>query len=209
MHISEGILSAPVLLSGVVLTVASTAHGLKKMDYDRIPQVAILSAAFFVASLVHVPIGPASIHLILNGLVGLFLGWVAFPAILIGLTLQALLFQYGGFTSLGVNTFNMALPAIICFFLFGTGVRSQKPKISAVASFTSGFCAVLLASLMVALSLFMAGEHFLPVAKLIVIANLPVMLIEGLIVMFCVRFLKKVKPEILEVVYGKQKGKEI
>ncbi|NHZ72019.1 MAG: cobalamin biosynthesis protein CbiM, partial [Aquificales bacterium] len=33
---------------------------------------------------------------------------MAFPAILVALTLQALLFQFGGFTVLGVNTFNMA-----------------------------------------------------------------------------------------------------
>ncbi|MDB9823359.1 cobalt transporter CbiM [Deltaproteobacteria bacterium] len=201
MHISEGILSAPVLLSGAALTAAGTAIGLKKMDYDRIPQVAILSAAFFIASLVHVPIGPASIHLVLNGLVGLFLGWVAFPAILVGLILQALLFQYGGFTSLGVNSLNMALPAIICFFLFGRSVRSDNAKISVIASFMCGFCAVFISSLMVAFSLYITGAQFLTVAKLIVVANLPVMLIEGLIALFCVRFLKKVKPEILEVFY--------
>ncbi|MBW1888008.1 MAG: cobalt transporter CbiM, partial [Deltaproteobacteria bacterium] len=115
MHISEGILSTPVLISGAVLATAGTAVGLKKLDYERIPHVAILSAAFFVASLIHVPIGPSSVHLILNGLMGLFLGWVVFPAILIGLILQAILFQFGGLTTLGVNTILMGLPAFICF----------------------------------------------------------------------------------------------
>ncbi len=119
MHISEGVLSTPVLISGAALAVAGTTIGLKKMDYERIPQVAVLSAAFFIASLLHVPIGPSSVHLILNGLMGLLLGWVAFPAILVGLLLQAILFQYGGLTSLGVNTVTMALPAVICFFLLG------------------------------------------------------------------------------------------
>ena len=72
MHISEGILSAQVLVSGAALTTVGTAIGLRKLDYDRIPQVAVLSAAFFVTSLVHIPIGPASVHLILNGLMGIF-----------------------------------------------------------------------------------------------------------------------------------------
>jgi cobalt/nickel transport system permease protein len=203
MHISEGILTGQVLLSGAALTAAGTAIGLKKMDYDRIPQVAILSAGFFVGSLVHIPIGPASAHLVLNGLLGLFLGWAAFPAILVGLLLQALLFQFGGFTSLGVNSLNMALPAIICYFIFGPAVRSDNFRLSAVASFMVGFGAVFLSSIMVALSLFLSGDHFLNAARIIVIANLPVMFIEGLITLFCVRFLKKVKPEILEVVYEK------
>ena len=171
MHISEGILNAQVLLSGAALTAAATAVGLKKMDYDRIPQVAILSAAFFVASLVHVPIGPASIHLVLNGLLGIFLGWVSFPAILVALTLQALLFQYGGFTTLGVNSLNMALPALVCFFLFSRGIKSSKAKISAFSSFMCGFSAVFLGSIMVALSLYFTGEQFLAVSKLVVIAK--------------------------------------
>jgi cobalt/nickel transport system permease protein len=203
MHISEGILTAPALLSGAALTAAGTAIGIKKMDYERIPQVAILSAAFFVASLVHVPIGPANVHLVLNGMMGLFLGWVAFPAILIGLLLQTLLFQYGGFTSLGVNCINMTLPALVCFYIFGRGVRGASAAVSNFSSFLCGFLAVLLGCLMVAFSLIFSGEHFLTVAKLIIIAHLPVMVIEGVITLFCIRFIKKVKPEILEVVYVK------
>ena len=54
MHISEGVLSAPVLITGAGLAAAGTAIGLKKLDYERIPQVAVLSSAFFIASLVHV-----------------------------------------------------------------------------------------------------------------------------------------------------------
>ena len=201
MHISEGILSAPVLVSGAALTVAGTAVGLKRLDYDRIPQVAILSAGFFVACLVHVPIGPASTHLILNGLMGLFLGWAAFPAILIGLVLQAVLFQFGGLTSLGVNTLNMALPAVICSCALRAGIKSESVTLSMATSFLCGSGAVLLGSLMLAASLVFTGEYFLVVAKIVVIAHLPVMVIEGLIATLCVRFLRRAKPEILEVVY--------
>ena len=77
MHISEGVLSGPVLISGGALAAAGTAIGLKNLDYDRIARAGMLSAAFFVASLIHVPVGPANAHLILNGLVGLLLGWAA------------------------------------------------------------------------------------------------------------------------------------
>ena len=88
MHISEGILSAPVLISGGALTVVGTAIGLKRLDYDRIMGVAIMAATFFVAALIHVPLGPGSVHLVLNGLLGVVLGWACFPAILIALLLQ-------------------------------------------------------------------------------------------------------------------------
>ncbi len=141
MHISEGVLSGSVLLTGGALAAAGTAIGLKKLDYDRIAQVGILSSAFFVASLIHVNIGPSSVHLILNGIVGLLLGWAAFPAILVALTLQSLFFQFGGITALGVNTVIMGLPAVLCYYLFGSLIK-KKHSISIAASFAGGFLSV-------------------------------------------------------------------
>ncbi|MBE9592024.1 MAG: energy-coupling factor ABC transporter permease, partial [Proteobacteria bacterium] len=64
MHISEGILSAPVLITGAGLTVTAVGYSLKKMEHKEVPKVAILSSVFFVASLIHVPVGPSSVHLI-------------------------------------------------------------------------------------------------------------------------------------------------
>jgi cobalt/nickel transport system permease protein len=196
MHISEGVLSGPVLISGMVLAAAGTAIGLKKLDYDRIARAGILSAAFFVASLIHFPIGPSSVHLILNGIVGLLLGWTAFPAILVALTLQAIIFQFGGITTLGVNTIIMALPALICYYLFGPLIH-KKPSISVSASFACGFFSVLISALIVGVALIFTEENFLTVSAMLVIAHLPVMIIEGIVTVFCLAFLKKVQPTML------------
>ncbi len=194
MHISEGVISAPVLITSGTLTVAGCAVGLTKLDYDRMAQVGILSAAFFMASLIHVPIGPSSVHLLLNGILGLLLGWGAFPAVLVGLGLQAMFFQFGGITVLGVNTLNVAGPAVICYYLFH-GLIHNDTKIAVVASFACGALSVLLTALMVALSLIFTEDSFFEVAALVVTAHVPVMIIEGLITAFCVGFLKKVKPD--------------
>ncbi|MDP4857257.1 MAG: cobalt transporter CbiM [Desulfobacterales bacterium] len=196
MHISEGVLSAPVLVSGGVLAAAGTAIGLKKIDYDHLARVGILSATFFVASLVHVPIGPSSVHLILNGIVGLLLGWAAFPAILVALLLQAVFFQFGGITTLGVNTIIMALPAVICFYLFAP-LMHKNQRILLLGGFGCGFCAVLFGALIVGLSLMFTEENFLAVATLVATAHIPVMIIEGIVTAFCVVFLKKVQPAML------------
>ena len=196
MHISEGVLSAPVLIGSGVLTMAGTAIGLKKMDYDHIAQAGILSAAFFMASLIHVPIGPSSVHLLLNGIVGIILGWGAFPAILVGLALQAMLFQFGGITVLGVNTLNVAGPAILCYYLFGRLIQKGN-GIALVAAFACGALSVFLTSIMVALSLLFTEENFFEVAAMVVTAHLPVMIIEGIMTAFCIGFLKKVKPDSL------------
>ncbi len=196
MHISEGILSGPVLFSGVVLAAGGTAVGLKKLDYDRIPRAAILSAAFFVASLIHVPVGPSSVHLILNGIVGLILGWGAFPVILVALVLQAVFFQFGGITTLGVNTMIMALPAVLCYYLFGGLVR-KRSGIALPAAFACGALSVFLGGILVGVALIFTEENFLKVSYLVVAAHVPVMIIEGLITAFCVAFLRKVQPGML------------
>ena len=110
-HIPDGVLSAPVLITGVVVSFAGCAHALRRLEPDQIPQTAMLAAVFFIAALIHFPVGPTSVHLILNGLTGVALGWAAFPAILVGLSLQALMFGFGGVIVLGVNTMTMAAPA--------------------------------------------------------------------------------------------------
>ena len=196
MHISEGVLSAPVLISGAAMAAVGTGIGLKKLDYDQIAKAGMLSAVFFVASLVHVPIGPSNAHLILNGLVGLLLGWGAFPAILVALVLQAVFFQFGGITTLGVNTVIMALPAIICYLIFGRFV-GQNSRTAAIAAFACGSLSVLLSGLFVALALIFTEENFLKVSAIIIAAHIPVMVIEGIVTALCVAFLRKVRPEML------------
>lgn len=198
MHISEGVLSGPIMLGGAALAVAGTALGLKKIDYDRIVHVAILSSAFFVASLIHVNIGPSSVHLILNGIVGLMLGWAAVPAIGVALLLQAVFFQYGGITALGVNTVIMAAPAVICHYLFSPYLSKGGTAVF-IASFLAGFSSILLASVLLGFALFLSEQNFYEVSLLVIGANVPVMIIEGIITGFCVSFLGKVYPEILPV----------
>jgi len=201
MHISDGVLSAPVLIAGAVIAASGTAAGLKKMEMEKMPRVAVLTSAFFVASLIHVPVGPTSVHLLLNGILGLLLGWASFPAILIALLLQSLLFQFGGLTVLGVNTVNMAGPALIVFLLFYRLVKNGGKIFPIICSFFAGALAVLLSSLFTAAALVVSGDEFIQIARLIVIAHLPVMAIEGVVTVFAVTFLKKVKPEVLEVPY--------
>jgi cobalt/nickel transport system permease protein len=53
-HVSEGVLSGPVLISGMTAAAAGTAMGLKKPNYDHIAKAGMLAAAFFAALLIHI-----------------------------------------------------------------------------------------------------------------------------------------------------------
>lgn len=197
MHIAEGVLAAPVLGTGAVLAAAGCGIGIKKIDYQSMPRVAVLSSVFFVASLIHIPVGPTSAHLILNGLAGIILGWASFPALLLALFLQAVLFQFGGFTTLGVNTVTMALPALLCYFAAARLLTRRNSTVVFVTGFMIGFVSILFSALLVALALYFSSGAFVPVSKMIIIVHLPVMIIEGILTGFVVLFLKRVKPELL------------
>ena len=198
MHIAEGVLSPAVLGGGAVLALAGTAQGLRRLEYDRLVTVGILSAAFFVASLIHVPVGLASAHLVLNGLVGVLLGWAAFPSIIVALLLQALLFQFGGITVLGVNTFTMGFAAVASWYVFRAVCRLCPGMGGARAgAFMGGALGVALAAVLTALALAFTDEGFWLAAQLLLLAHLPVMLAEGLVTMFTVSFIMRVRPELL------------
>jgi len=198
MHISEGIVSLPILAGCGVVAAAGTAIGLKHLDQEHIIETALLSSAFFVASLVHIPVGPGSVHLVLNGLIGLLLGWASVPAIATALFLQALLFGYGGLTVLGVNIVVMALPAVAVSYLFGPLVRGQG-RWRMIGSFAAGATAIFLSTILMALALITTDQHFLITARLLLISQLPLMVIEGVITLFVISFLARVQPELLQI----------
>jgi len=196
MHISEGILSWQVLAGGGGLALAGAAVGIRQLEEEKMARTGMLAAAFFVASLIHIPFGPASVHLILNGLLGLLLGWAAFPAILVALLLQAVLFQFGGLTTLGVNTVIMAVPAVLCYYLFRLVPASRTSLRVIMAGFCGGL-AIFFSAVLAAAALMFSEESFFEIAVLIMGAHLPVMAVEGLIAGFAVAFLQKVKPSLL------------
>ena len=198
MHIAEGVLSPAVLGAGAALAAAGVAVGLRRMEGERILEVGILSAAFFVGSLIHVPIGVTSAHLLLTGLLGVLLGWAAFPAILAALLLQALLFQYGGITTLGVNTFTMGTSAVLAWYAWRI-IRRLWPGAAGqrVAAFCAGALGIAFSALLTARALAFTNEGFLTAAKVLLVAHLPIMLAEGFITMVTVGFIARVRPEML------------
>lgn len=118
VHISDGVLSPTWLTGGFVLAALLVLLGSWRIRDEEIPQIALLSAAFFVASLFHVRVWPTSVHLLLNGLLGVLLGWRACLAIPVGLFLQAVLIQHGGYYTLGINSCVLVLPALLSSWLF-------------------------------------------------------------------------------------------
>ncbi len=118
VHVMDGVLTPAWLLGGFGGAALLVGYGSWRVREEEIPRVALLTAAFFVASSIHVRVPPTSAHLLLNGLVGVLLGRRAGLAIVVGVVLQAFLLGHGGITAIGINSCVLAIPALLAGQLF-------------------------------------------------------------------------------------------
>ncbi len=198
VHIADGVLAPEVWITAFILTGIILAYTLYKTPIEIIPKLSLVTSAVFVASLIHVPIGPTSVHLLLIGLAGILLGLSAYPSIFIAIVLQAFLFQHGGITTIGINTLTMGTPALIAHTIFRCGIKYLNIKNNEIIfGGIAGGIAVALAVFFTSIALYISGEEFLGVIVFLCIAHIPVMAIEVIVVGTVVGFLKKVKPEML------------
>ena len=211
MHIPDGILPPAVTIGGYAMTGAVTWFSLRQIDRQpypqaNIPKASLLTAAFFVASSIRVPVPPASVHLVLNGLLGAVLGYYAFPAILVGLFFQAVMFQHGGLSTLGVNAILMGVPALMAGYIFRLRnfLEPENKLWTGVFGFMAGAVAVALATFIFFALIItnLPGDINVQAEQMaiyaLMLAHIPLMAIEGGFVAMVALFLQQVKPEMLK-----------
>jgi cobalt uptake substrate-specific transmembrane region len=193
VHISEGVLSAPVLLAGWAVTAPAVAAILWRVRQSEIPRIACFSALFFVASFVHLPVGVSSMHLMLSGLVGAFLGSRAILAIFVALFLQGVFFGFGGLSVLGVNTAVIGFPAILGGLFTAAASKAQELKVrmQKIYLFLAGFVPIVCSMLLLDLVLFISGREFFAIATLISLEGAILAVLEGIITLFALSFIAK------------------
>jgi len=196
VHISDGILTSEIVVATSIISALFLLFSLKDLKNENIAMVSAMSAMFFIASFIHIPVGPTQIHLVLIGVIGILLGKRVFLSILIALLLQATLLGFGGLTSLGANLIIMALPAYIIYIIVNRGFLNflgEKLKF-----FSIGFLAVAISTFILALILALTKEEYLYASYTVIAANIPAMVIEGLVTLFLLNYLKKSIPWILK-----------
>jgi cobalt/nickel transport system permease protein len=210
MHIPDGVLPAHICAAGYAASAPVAWYSIRKIKQagdprENIPKAAMLTAAFFVVSWIHIPVPPTSVHLVLNGLLGAVLGYYAFPAIIIGLFFQAVMFQHGGLTTLGVNAIIIGVPALLAYYIFqlrGLRVLSERLR-TGIFGFLAAFVAI-----GASVALFMAFLIPNIPATLDVsteraaiftlsLSHVPLMAIEGTFTALVAVFLHRVRPKLL------------
>jgi len=196
MHISDGVLTLETTVVISVISIIALVKAIRELKNEDISLTAVASAMFFIASFIHIPFGVTQIHLILLGVIGILISWNSFVAIFVALLLQALLLGYGGISSLGVNLFIMAMSAVIIYYLYNFQiVKKLNDKIK---FFLVGFLGTFFATLFLTLILYFSKEEYNYAAFSIFSVNIITMIIEGIVSMFLLLFIKKVYPKILK-----------
>ena len=211
MHIPDGILPLPMTLGGYAVSATAAWYCIHKIKQrgdprEQIPKAALLAAAFFTASLIHIPIPPASVHLVLGGLLGAVLGYFAFPAILVALFFQAVMFGHGGLTTLGINGVILGLPSLLSAMIFRgqTRLPHPTPGRTALFGFVAGAIATAISAFLFILFLYNTiPAHLDATAERSAIITLgllhtPVVIIEGIVTAMVTSFLQKNRPHLLQ-----------
>ncbi len=198
VHLSDGAMAWPWVAGGWVGLAVLLLIALWGIRDEQVPRIGVLSAAFFVGSSIHIKLAvlPTSVHLILNGLVGVILGRRAPLAITVGLTLQYLLLAHGGLTTLGLNACIISIPAMLAGEMYFVFRKIGLPPF--LRGLILGSAAAAGAVILNFFALYFGGaEDWETLAKVVLVAHLPIIAFEGCMLGVIVSYLEKVKPEML------------
>ena len=166
MHIPDGFLSVIVSLALWVISVIMISVALKRVNIDledrQIPLMGILGAAVFAGQMLNFSVtGGTSGHLLGAAIATILLGpWPAILVMTCVVGVQAIVFQDGGLLALGANLFNMAIVGVTVAYFVQRLIQKpagNRPWVTVVSGFASGWLSILIASLACGLELALSG----------------------------------------------------
>jgi len=203
MHIPDGFLSLPVLISTSAVSASLLYISVKKLDNEirpeRIPLMGLSAAFVFTAQLLSFPVfGGTSVHLTGAVLISILLGPLSgFLITTSAVLLQAFLFQHGGIITAGANIMNIAVvQAVLGYYIF----RIFSNKFYIPGAFIAAFSAVFIAAAICASELIISGTIPLKAGMIAMLtSHLFAGIGEGFITVMILGMIKKLKPGLLEL----------
>ncbi|MCK8817393.1 CbiM family transporter [Natroniella sulfidigena] len=193
MHLPDGVVREGVLLASyggsALLYYLSSRQ--KKADFKLVPKMSLVTAVLFVASLIHIPVGMTTVHFSFVGLAGILLGPLSFLSVLVALFLQLILFNHGGYSTLGVNTLNFAMGALSGYYIFRLRKNLEMNNfLEGVFAFLAGAGSMLVKVAVASVGLYLS-DYPASVAISLTTVHLPIFLGEGVVTALLVVALSK------------------
>jgi len=208
MHIPDGFLSLPVSLVTWAFSLLLIVISLKRVEKDyqekAVPLMGVCAAFIFAAQMINFPIpGGTSGHLLGGTLAGILLGpWAGSLVMTVVFIVQALLFQDGGLTALGANSFNMGLIGTFGGYYLYKVVRSlfgfSRWRGMAMGTAISAWASVVIASFMCSVQLAVSGTVPLQVALFAMLSwHFVIGIGEALITLAAVSYIWRTRPDLI------------
>jgi cobalt/nickel transport system permease protein len=221
MHMSDGLLNAPVSIVFLVVAAVGVGFALVKaradLDDRTAPMAGLVATFIFAVQMINFPILPgASGHLLGGALAAILVGpWVGALCVTIVLVVQALLFADGGLTALGANVTNMALIGTATGFVVAVALRrfAQKGKggLAAVA-FISAFVNTVVAATGFIVEYAIGGAGGVEIGKVALLMwglHALIGIGEGLITAATVTSVASIRPDLVYLLKGTAKPLEV
>jgi len=211
MHMADALLSPAV--GGAMWAVSAgtiaycSAKVRRELDDRKVPLMGVLGAFLFAAQMINfsIPGTGSSGHLGGGLLLTILLGpSAAFLTIASVLVVQALFFADGGLLALGCNIFNMGFfPAFFVFPFFYKKLIGPNPSQTRLTWVTmiSALVGLQLGPLAVVLETLVSGISSLPFTTFLLLMqpiHLAIGVVEGMVTVAVVSFVRQARPEILQ-----------
>ena len=211
MHIPDGFLTAGVTgitWAGAGIGVAAALRA-EKADPNPMPAGILGATAAFVfaAQMINIPVAPGiSGHLVGAALAAVLLGpWRAVIVMAVVLAVQALLFQDGGITALGANTFDMGVAASLTGFAVASlpARWRNSPRARVVGGVLGAFAATLVSAVLTGLWLGLSGLYpIVPVVQLMLVSHVAIGLLEAALTGAVLATVVRWRPDLLRGLSG-------
>jgi cobalt/nickel transport system permease protein len=209
VHVPDGIIATGVWVTLDVVAVGGLGVAVKKveaqLDERNVPLMGVLGAFIFAAQMLNFPVGFGASGHIVGGVLaavvlGPFTGAIVISSVLI---IQALLFQDGGLTVLGVNILNMGLISTLLGYPIYRGIHrlgGESDRARYAGVFAAGWIAVVLSAVALSIELAVSGvANFTTILLGLVAIHAIIGLFEGVITVAVLRYVQQVRPDILAV----------
>ncbi len=221
MHMSDGLLNAPVSVAFLVIAAVGVGFALVKaradLDDRTAPMAGLVATFIFAVQMINFPILPgASGHLLGGALAAILVGpYVGALCVTIVLVVQCLLFADGGLTALGANVTNMALIGTATGFVVAIALRKLaergKGGLAAVA-FVSAFINTVVASTGFVIEYAIGGAGGVGIGKVALLMwglHVLIGIGEGLITAVTVTSVASIRPDLVYLLRGSRKPLEV
>ncbi|WP_018333066.1 energy-coupling factor ABC transporter permease [Actinomycetospora chiangmaiensis] len=213
MHMSDGIVDAPVSLAFGVVAILGLAvciaRARRDLDDRTAPLAGLVAAFVFAVQMLNFPVLPGvSGHLLGGALTAILVGpSVGALCVAIVLVLQALLFADGGLSALGTNITNMALIGTGVGFAVAVALRPLARRSRAgllVTAFVAAWVNTLVASLGFVLEYALGGQGPALGTVLALMAGFHTLIGigEGIITALTVGAVAAVRPDLVYLLRG-------